>query len=220
MRGCRPICFEICSPTYASRLPDRAFRRPAKMAKMADPDRVTPRKKCPGAESNHRHGDFQSPALPTELPGQRLAGASVCRARTGQSRSKGGAASRVRRLASAIVRRAPRAHRLAATPGILEPVDGRRRRSQEHDPADDRQSRSEIFCAVGAAAERLTKRERAEIQRGHADGSVGDRRSAGFGARRRLVGLRRTRRTNEDGRAAVRRDQAGDEKSMTAPRAR
>src|SRR4030088_2065234 len=25
---------------------------------------------CPGAESNHRHGDFQSPALPTELPGR------------------------------------------------------------------------------------------------------------------------------------------------------
>lgn len=24
---------------------------------------------CPGAESNHRHGDFQSPALPAELPG-------------------------------------------------------------------------------------------------------------------------------------------------------
>ena len=23
----------------------------------------------PGVESNHRHGDFQSPALPTELPG-------------------------------------------------------------------------------------------------------------------------------------------------------
>ena len=23
---------------------------------------------CRGAESNHRHGDFQSPALPTELP--------------------------------------------------------------------------------------------------------------------------------------------------------
>jgi hypothetical protein len=45
------------------------------------------------------------------------------------------------------VRRAPRAHRLAATPGILEPVDGRRRRSQEHDPADDRQSRSEVFSA-------------------------------------------------------------------------
>ena len=24
---------------------------------------------CPGAESNHRHKDFQSSALPTELPG-------------------------------------------------------------------------------------------------------------------------------------------------------
>ena len=26
---------------------------------------------CPGAESNHRHADFQSAALPTELPGRR-----------------------------------------------------------------------------------------------------------------------------------------------------
>src|SRR5579875_3177516 len=26
---------------------------------------------CPGAESNHRHADFQSAALPTELPGPR-----------------------------------------------------------------------------------------------------------------------------------------------------
>ena len=25
---------------------------------------------CPGAGSNHRHVDFQSTALPTELPGQ------------------------------------------------------------------------------------------------------------------------------------------------------
>lgn len=25
----------------------------------------------PGAESNHGHGDFQSPALPTELPGHK-----------------------------------------------------------------------------------------------------------------------------------------------------
>ena len=24
---------------------------------------------CPGADSNHRHADFQSAALPTELPG-------------------------------------------------------------------------------------------------------------------------------------------------------
>ena len=29
---------------------------------------------CPGAESNHRHCDFQSHALPTELPGQVLQG--------------------------------------------------------------------------------------------------------------------------------------------------
>src|SRR6516164_7033715 len=27
---------------------------------------------CPGAESNHRHCDFQSHALPTELPGRLL----------------------------------------------------------------------------------------------------------------------------------------------------
>ena len=27
---------------------------------------------CPEAESNHRHGDFQSPALPTELSGQHV----------------------------------------------------------------------------------------------------------------------------------------------------
>ena len=27
---------------------------------------------CPEAESNHRHGDFQSPALPTELSGQQM----------------------------------------------------------------------------------------------------------------------------------------------------
>ena len=27
---------------------------------------------CLGAESNHRHGDFQSPALPTELPRHKL----------------------------------------------------------------------------------------------------------------------------------------------------
>ena len=28
------------------------------------------KKWCPEAELNHRHGDFQSPALPTELSGQ------------------------------------------------------------------------------------------------------------------------------------------------------
>src|SRR5580765_8040722 len=29
---------------------------------------------CPGAESNHRHADFQSAALPTELPGRTIGG--------------------------------------------------------------------------------------------------------------------------------------------------
>ena len=95
---------------------------------------------CPGAESNHRHGDFQSPALPTELPGQGLAGASVCRARTGQSRSKGGA----------VLPGLEGAHCLAAAPGFLEPVDGRRRRSHQHERADDRHTRSEVLCTVGA----------------------------------------------------------------------
>ena len=28
------------------------------------------KKWCPGADSNHRHEDFQSSALPTELPGR------------------------------------------------------------------------------------------------------------------------------------------------------
>ena len=32
---------------------------------------------CPEAESNHRHGDFQSPALPTELSGQTIWWAQV-----------------------------------------------------------------------------------------------------------------------------------------------
>ena len=32
---------------------------------------------CPGAESNHRHCDFQSHALPTELPGRPAGGTSA-----------------------------------------------------------------------------------------------------------------------------------------------
>ena len=38
------ISFGIFSPLHASRLPDRAFRRPAKMAKL---DRVTPLEEVP-----------------------------------------------------------------------------------------------------------------------------------------------------------------------------
>lgn len=32
---------------------------------------------CPGTELNRRHEDFQSSALPTELPGQVLRGVSL-----------------------------------------------------------------------------------------------------------------------------------------------
>ncbi len=35
-----------------------------------NPSRKRRVKWCPGTESNRRHGDFQSPALPTELPGR------------------------------------------------------------------------------------------------------------------------------------------------------
>src|SRR5262249_25678569 len=36
---------------------------------------IEPRTWCPGGESNHRHCDFQSHALPTELPGRAAEGA-------------------------------------------------------------------------------------------------------------------------------------------------
>ncbi len=41
---------------------------------------------CPGAESNHRHADFQSAALPTELPGHARAEA-LLKARSGKMRA-------------------------------------------------------------------------------------------------------------------------------------
>ena len=45
---------------------------------------------CPGAESNHRHRDFQSRALPTELPGRRET------ARCGPSKARGVIEAQVR----------------------------------------------------------------------------------------------------------------------------
>ena len=48
-----------------------AFRG-SQLALTGDDDPAKCRKKwCPGAELNHRHRDFQSRALPTELPGRR-----------------------------------------------------------------------------------------------------------------------------------------------------
>ena len=43
--------------------------RPPPWQGGALPTELLPQK-CPGTESNHRHVDFQSTALPTELPGQ------------------------------------------------------------------------------------------------------------------------------------------------------
>src|SRR5574343_1022820 len=40
----------------------------------------------PGAESNHRHADFQSAALPTELPGREKEIIAGCTASAGSSR--------------------------------------------------------------------------------------------------------------------------------------
>jgi hypothetical protein len=55
---------------------------------------------CPGTESNCRHGDFQSPALPTELPGQVCEVLAGCRA-AGATKPRIKASSRpaVKRLA-------------------------------------------------------------------------------------------------------------------------
>src|SRR5882724_12959621 len=61
------------------------------MAKMTEPDRVTPRKKCPGAESNHRHGIFSlfQPLRESALPsgGVRQARAKTRRGRYAEARS-------------------------------------------------------------------------------------------------------------------------------------
>jgi hypothetical protein len=45
----------------------------------------------PGTESNRRHGDFQSPALPTELPGQIFAGRRLARPERARIRAVGAA---------------------------------------------------------------------------------------------------------------------------------
>ena len=50
---------------------DRKIIEPSKFNRPIDFSRHSwTMKWCPGAESNHRHCDFQSHALPTELPGR------------------------------------------------------------------------------------------------------------------------------------------------------
>jgi hypothetical protein len=51
---------------------------------------------CPEAESNHRHGDFQSPALPTELSGHWESGAVTYWGRAKKARIKPAGAAGVK----------------------------------------------------------------------------------------------------------------------------
>jgi len=57
------ISFGIFSPLHASRLPDRAFRRPAKMAKL---DRVTPLEEVPRGGIEPPTRGFSVPFCPSE----------------------------------------------------------------------------------------------------------------------------------------------------------
>ncbi len=80
-----PVCI-----TGASDSVDSAGKR-GRNGRSAGPSQ---RKQCPGAESNHRHGDFQSPALPTELPGRETPPAPDARERLTRGRAGIGRAAR------------------------------------------------------------------------------------------------------------------------------
>lgn len=69
------VCRKLAGPCPAqamrSKMPVRQNRRKAFPGSPAPTNPLILKKGewCPGTESNRRHGDFQSPALPTELPG-------------------------------------------------------------------------------------------------------------------------------------------------------
>ena len=58
------------APRYKNGAVDETRTRDLHLGKVALYQLSYYRKWCPGTESNHRHVDFQSTALPTELPGQ------------------------------------------------------------------------------------------------------------------------------------------------------
>jgi hypothetical protein len=63
---------DLCLTTWLSRLGigavDETRTRDLHLGKVALYQLSYYRRECLGAESNHRHADFQSTALPTELP--------------------------------------------------------------------------------------------------------------------------------------------------------
>lgn len=62
----------VCKPSHgevASELPHSAVLYPPAYSRISENNRG--KRWWPGVESNHRHEDFQSTALPTELPGHR-----------------------------------------------------------------------------------------------------------------------------------------------------
>src|SRR6185437_9732926 len=69
---------------------------------------MAPEEWCLGADSNHRHADFQSAALPTELP--RPEGSARCSTRGPEGPAAEGGAS-IRSGAAAVQRRAVAAQR-------------------------------------------------------------------------------------------------------------
>ncbi len=64
---------DLCLTTWLCRHMERKTRfelATLALARRCSTTEPLPHIWCPEAESNHRHGDFQSPALPTELSGQ------------------------------------------------------------------------------------------------------------------------------------------------------
>src|SRR5713101_8808891 len=57
------------APSTVVHLSQRPWIRPDLVDLSDSLETLTSWNQCPGAESNHRHEDFQSSALPTELPG-------------------------------------------------------------------------------------------------------------------------------------------------------